>query len=72
VADQICQRFGLSYGYELTDAVAGSLEQVWSTLSQGIPQAANCPAEQCLALIEQHFATAQTLVDEIFSPAPVK
>ena len=37
VADQICQRFGLGYGYELTEAAAGSLEQVWSTLSQSIP-----------------------------------
>ena len=60
------------YGYELTDAAAGSLEQVWSTLSQCIPQAANCPVEQCLAVIEQQVATARTLVDEIFSPAPVK
>jgi hypothetical protein len=51
---------------------AGSLEQLWSTLSRWIPQAANCPVEQCLALIEQQVATAQTLVDEIFSPVPVK
>jgi HD-like signal output (HDOD) protein len=72
VADQICQRFGLGYGYELTDAAAGSLEQVWITLSQWIPQAANYSAEQYLAVAEQQVAAAHTLVDEIFSPAPVK
>jgi HD-like signal output (HDOD) protein len=70
-ADQICQRFGLGYGYELTEASAGSLEQVWSTLSQSIPQAASYSAEQYMALIDQQVATARALVDEIFSPAPV-
>ena len=71
-ADQICQRFGLGYGYELTEAAAGSLEQVWSTLSESIPQAADYSAEQYLPLIEQQVATAQALVDEIFSPAPIQ
>ena len=68
-ADQICQRFGLGYGYELTEAAAGSLEQVWSTLSQSIPQAADYSVEHYMTLIEQHVATAHTLVDEVFSPA---
>ncbi len=70
VVDQICQRFGLGYGYELTEAATGSLEQVWSTLSQSIRCAADYSAEQYMTLIEQQVATAQTLVDEVFSPAP--
>jgi hypothetical protein len=53
-------------------AAAGSLEQVWSTLCQWIPQAADYSVEQYLDLIEQQVATAGTLVDELFSPAPVR
>jgi hypothetical protein len=60
IVDQICQGSGLGYRYELTEAVAGSLEQVWSTLSQWIPHAANYYGEQCLTLIEQQVGAAHT------------
>ncbi|HEY1469753.1 MAG TPA: HDOD domain-containing protein [Candidatus Acidoferrum sp.] len=72
VADQICQRFGLGYGYEISGAAVDWLQPLWATLGRWIPQAANYPPEQYLSLVDQQVASAHALVDAIFSPAPVK
>jgi putative nucleotidyltransferase with HDIG domain len=68
VADQICRKCGLDYGYEITADNSILLTECWRTLSKKFPAAKSYSQEQALVLLEGFVKKAHALADEAMSP----
>ena len=69
VADQICRKCGLGYGYENADDESILLTECWRTLSKKFPAAESYSQEQALVLLEGFVKKAHALAEEAMSPA---
>jgi hypothetical protein len=70
VADKICLKYGLGYGYEIEIDPVLALSELWASLRTRFPIAGDYSAEDYRLLIESAVASAIGLADHVFSPAP--
>ena len=68
VADEICLKYGLGYGYEIEIDPVRALPELWASLSARFPKGADYSAEDSESLIESAVASAISLADHVFSP----
>jgi len=69
IADQICRKCGLGYGYEISGDASILLTDCWRKLSAKFPAAESYSEEDALALLEDFVKKANALADQIISPA---
>jgi hypothetical protein len=69
VADDVCLKYGLGYGYEIEVDPVLALRELWDSLRARFPKAADYSAEDSQSLIESAVASAISLADHVFSPA---
>src|SRR5208283_2688818 len=72
VADQICRRCGLDYGYEIEGEKPFAHLECWQELSRQFPAAGSYSEADATALLEHFVAEARALADEVISPALVR
>ena len=72
VADQICRRCGLDYGYEIEGEKSFAFMECWQELSRKFPSAESYSEADAIALLEHSVAEARALADEVISPALVR
>lgn len=70
VADKICFKYGLDYGYEDEQQLALTNEDLWAPLHRRFPKAAELSLEARDDLIENVISEAGSLADQVFSLAP--
>jgi putative nucleotidyltransferase with HDIG domain len=70
VADQICRKYGLDYGYEIAGDESILLTDCWQTLSKKFPAAESYSQADALVLLEDFVKKAHALADQVMSPAP--
>jgi len=68
VADQICRKYGLGYGYEIAGDDSILLTECWKTLSRKFPAAESYSQEDALVLLEDFVKKAHALADQVMSP----
>jgi hypothetical protein len=68
VADEICLKYGLGYGYEIEIDPVRALPELWASLSARFPKGTDYSAEDSQSLIENTVAAAISLADHVFSP----
>ena len=71
VADQICRKSGLGYGYEVAGDESISLTDCWRKLIDKFPVAESYSAQDSLVLLEDFVKKASALADQVISPALV-
>ncbi len=72
IADQICRRSGLDYGYEIEGEKPFAYMECWRELSRKFPAAESYCEADATALLEHFVAEARALADEVISPALVR
>lgn len=72
VADQICRRCGLDYGYGIEGEKPFAYLECWKELCRKFPAAEAYSEADVTALLQQSVAQARTLADEVISPALVR
>jgi HD-like signal output (HDOD) protein len=72
VADQICRRCGLDYGYEIEGENPFAYMECWQELSRRFPMAESYSEADAIALLERFVTDARALADEVISPAPAR
>ena len=70
VADQICRKCGLGYGYENADDESILLADCWQKLCRKFPAAESYSQQDALVLLEDFAKKAQALADQVIFPAP--
>jgi hypothetical protein len=68
-ADLFCHRYGLGYGYELSEENTQSPEQVWDYFCQVFPRARISPESEYAALVCGYVEEAKSIADHVFSEA---
>lgn len=68
VADLVCQKCGLGYGYEVNAIAATSLSDLWRKLERTFPVAKTYSEETFTKILRDAVAEAQTLADNVFMP----
>ena len=71
VADQICRKYGLGYGYEVAGDESILLTGCWQKLSDKFPVAGSYSQEDAVVLLEDSVKKAHALADQVISPALV-
>jgi putative nucleotidyltransferase with HDIG domain len=66
VANQLCWKSGLGYGYSLPAGAFGSLEETLGILAQRFPKATRLRGEDCIPVLETYVAGARELAERIF------
>jgi putative nucleotidyltransferase with HDIG domain len=69
VADQICRKCGLAFGYEVSGDGSILLAECWRTLSKKFPAAESYSQEDALVLLAGFVKKAHALSDRVMSPA---
>jgi putative nucleotidyltransferase with HDIG domain len=69
VADQLCRKYGLDYGYEIAGDESILLAECWQTLSKKFPAAESYSQEDALVLMEDYVKKAHALTDQVMSPS---
>jgi putative nucleotidyltransferase with HDIG domain len=69
VADQICRKCGLAFGYEVPGDGPVLLAECWRTLSKKFPAAESYSQEDALVLLAGFAKKAHALADQVMSPA---
>jgi HD-like signal output (HDOD) protein len=72
VADQICRRCGMDYGYEIEGEKPFAYLECWQELSRKFPAADTYSEADATAVLEHFVAEAHALADEVISPALVR
>jgi len=70
VADQICRKCGLGYGYENADDESILLADCWRRLRKKFAAAKSYSEEDALVLLEGFAKKAHALADQVIFPAP--
>lgn len=65
-ADLFCQRYGLGYGYELSNDSSPTKEQIWAGFCASFPKARLFPEAEYTALLFGFLEEAKTLADHVF------
>ncbi len=68
IADQICRKCGLGYGYEIAGDASILLTDCWQKLSAKFPAAETYSEEDALVLLEDFVKKANALADQVISP----
>ena len=71
VADQICRKCGMGYGYGIVRDESILLVDCWQTLVRKFPAAASYSQKDALLLLEDFVTKAGALADQVISPALV-
>ena len=71
IADQICGKCGLDYGYEIEGEKSIVLMDCWHELSRNFPAAEAYSEADATALLENSVAVARALAEQVISPALV-
>lgn len=69
IADQICRKCGLGYGYEIAGDASILLTDCWQKLCAKFPAAESYSEKDALALLEDFVKKANALADQVISPA---
>jgi putative nucleotidyltransferase with HDIG domain len=69
VADEVCLKYGLGYGYEIEVDPVLALRELWDSLRARFPKAADYSADDSQSVIESAVASAISLADHVFSAA---
>ncbi len=69
IADQICRKCGLGYGYEIAGDASILLTDCWRKLSAKFPAAESYSEGDALVLLEDFVKKANALADQVISPA---
>ena len=68
IADQICRKCGLGYGYEIAGDESILLTDCWQKLSVKFPAAETYSEEDALVLLDDFVKKANSLADQVISP----
>lgn len=71
VADLVCQKSGLGYGYDVVTPDLEELPQLWDMFCVRFPRARTIPRDHAPQLLLDHVASATVLADQLFTPALV-
>ncbi|MGB7848575.1 MAG: HDOD domain-containing protein [Candidatus Acidiferrum sp.] len=71
VADQLCWKSGLGYGYSLAEHATLSPEDIWQFLSQRFAKAQYSRYEDYAPVLESNLAAARELADHVFGKTPL-
>jgi putative nucleotidyltransferase with HDIG domain len=69
VADLVCHKCTMGYGYDIARIQALSLEEIWAQLEGQFPVARTYGVETFSRILNDGVAEAQTLADNVFTPA---
>jgi HD-like signal output (HDOD) protein len=69
VADGVCRRFGLDYGYTVEERQDQTIDELWATLDERFPKASAYSEEEYNVLLQSLIAAARSLADHVLSPA---
>ncbi len=69
VADEVCRRCGMNYGYEIEGETPFAYMECWQGLSKRFPAAESYSEADATALLERFVTKARALADEVISPA---
>ena len=66
-ADLFCQKFGLGYGYEISDESSQSSDDVWAAFCRAFPRARLFPENEYATLISGYVEEARAIADHVFT-----
>jgi len=68
IADQVCRKCGLGYGYEIAVDDSILLSDCWQKLSKKFPAAESYSQQDALVLLEDFVQKARARADQVISP----
>jgi HD-like signal output (HDOD) protein len=71
VADLVCLKNGLGYGYDLSSEYAKSMEDIWCLFAEHFPKAARYSSRDFEKLLTDHVHEAGTLAEHVFQSSSV-
>jgi HD-like signal output (HDOD) protein len=67
LANQLCWKYGIGYGYSLTEYERISTEDIWQILSQKFRKASRFTRSEYTPVLESNLAAARELADHVFA-----
>jgi HD-like signal output (HDOD) protein len=70
VANQLCWKYGMGYGFDLPLYAAISNDDLWQVLAEKCSRASRIPAEERAPLLESYLSAAREQANQVFRATP--